>query len=99
MTLPRVALEAITAAGLNDKKPFEGLTVNAIEKRIGYLSKKLYGAGKIKAAFSCHDFRHFYAVTEYTKNKDIFRLSKLLNHAGIQVTQNYLRSLGIEAEV
>ncbi|GHT01460.1 hypothetical protein AGMMS50276_29520 [Synergistales bacterium] len=98
VTLPGVALEAIQAAGLDGKKPFGGLTTNAIEKRVRYLTGKLHDSKKISAAFSCHDFRHFYAVTEYRKNKDIFRLSKLLNHGGIQVTQNYLRSLGIEAE-
>jgi integrase len=98
VTLPGVALEAMSAAGLNDRKPFGWLTTNAIEKRVRYLTEKLYDCKKISAAFSCHDFRHYFAVTEYTKNRDIFRLSKLLNHGGVQVTQNYLRSLGIEAD-
>jgi site-specific recombinase XerD len=103
ITLPPEALNAIKAADLDAKKPFawktkQGTenTANAIEGRINYYIGKLHAAGKIGAAYSCHDFRHLFAINEYKKNKDIFRLSKLLNHAGIQVTQIYLKSLGIE---
>jgi integrase len=96
VTLPKKVLAAIRAAGLDIKKPFADWTANSIERRINYHIGKLYKAGKIAAAYSCHDFRHYFAVKEYRKNKDIFRLSKLLNHAGIQITQVYLKSLGIE---
>jgi len=103
ITLPPAALKAIRAASLDLKKPFAWKTkqgrdnsANAIECRVNFNIKKLYDAGAIRACYSCHDFRHFFAVREYEKNKDIFRLSKLLNHAGIQITQTYLRSIGIE---
>jgi integrase len=103
ITLPPEALGAIRAANLDIKKPFAwktkhrtGNTANAIEGRINYYIGKLYHAGKIGASYSCHDFRHLFAIQEYKKNKDIFRLSKLLNHAGIQITQIYLKSLGLE---
>jgi len=103
ITLPPDALKAIKAAGLDIKKPFtwktkQGTenTANAIEGRINYYIGKLYQSGKITACYSCHDFRHLFAVQEYKKNKDIFRLTKLLNHAGIQITQTYLKSLGVE---
>jgi len=102
ITLPPEALEAIKDAGLDIKKPFVWETrkkttnnANAIECRINYHIGKLYQSGKIGAAYSCHDFRHLYARNEYKKNKDIYRLSKLLNHAGIQITELYLKSLGI----
>jgi len=103
VTLPAEALEAIRAAELDIKRPFawktgRGTAMNAgaIESRINKHIGKLHKAGKIAAAYSCHDFRHFFAVREYKKNKDIFRLSKLLNHASIQITQTYLRGIGIE---
>jgi len=103
ITLPPAALKAIRAAGLDLKKPFAWKTkqgrdnsANAIECRVNFQIEKLHKAGAIRAAYSCHDFRHFFAVREYEKNKDIFRLSKLLNHAGIQITQVYLRGIGIE---
>ena len=96
ITLPAAALDAIKAAGLDVKKPFSWITANAIERRINYRIGKLYQAGKIAAAYSCHDFRHFYAMQEYKKDKDIVRVSKLLNHANVSITQKYLRGLGIE---
>ena len=103
ITLPPEALEAITAAGLDIKKPFlwetrqgTGNSANAIEARINYHMTKLYKAGKISARYSCHDFRHYFAVQEYEKDKDIVRVSKLLGHSGIQITTDYLKSLNIE---
>jgi len=95
ITLPAAALDAIKAAGLDAKKPFAWISANAIERRINYHIGKLHKAGKIGAAYSCHDFRHYFAVQEYKKDKDIFRLSKLLNHANVSITQNYLRGLGV----
>jgi len=93
--LPGNALAAIKAANAPDKRrPFSGITEDALARRIEYHIGKLHVAGKIKAAYSCHDFRHFYAVTEYRKDKDIKRVQKLLFHSGIQVTDRYLRSLG-----
>jgi site-specific recombinase XerD len=48
----------------------------------------------IAAAYSAHDFRHLYTVTEYRKDWDIYRVSKLLGHVSIQITEIYLRGLG-----
>ncbi len=45
--------------------------------------------------FSPHDFRHYFAVEEYKKNKDIYKLKKLLNHSNISITENYLKALNI----
>jgi site-specific recombinase XerC len=96
VTLPTKVIEAITAAGLDVKKPFAWTSANAIERRINYHIGKLYQAGKIHAAFSCHDFRHFFAVMEYRKDQDILRVSRLLNHSNIAITQKYLRSIGVD---
>ena len=93
-TLLPAALGAIKAAGLPLRGPFAGVLPNTLEKRISRGIEKIYKAGKIKAAYSCHDLRHFFALTEYRKNKDIYRLSKLLGHASIQVTEHYLKGLG-----
>jgi site-specific recombinase XerD len=76
------------------RRPFDGITEAALARRIEYHIGKLQQAGKIKAAYSCHDFRHFYAVTEYRKDKDIKRVQGLLFHSGIQITDRYLRGLG-----
>jgi site-specific recombinase XerD len=101
--LPQAALKAIQAAGLPFRSPFsapEGYKAanwtNTLEKRIVKVTKELHQAGKIKAAYSCHDLRHFYAATEYRKTHDIHRLCKLLDHASIQVTETYLKSIKVE---
>jgi site-specific recombinase XerD len=95
VTLPPNVIKAIAAAKLDVRKPFAWITANAIERRINYQIGKLYQAGKIKAAYSCHDFRHYFAKNEYQKDKDILRVSRLLNHANISITQKYLRSIGV----
>jgi site-specific recombinase XerD len=103
ITLPQESLTAIEAAGLDLKKPFAwktrqgtSMNANALERRINSHMGKLYQAGKIRAAFSCHDFRHFFAVNEYKKTKDIYRVSMLLNHENIGITVTYLKSLDVE---
>ena len=87
-------VEVIT--NLNNKITFENMTTNSIKLRIYRQTMKLYKEGKIRSPYSCHDFRHFFAVTEYKKDKDIYRLSKLLDHSNISITENYLKSLKIE---
>ena len=58
--------------------------------------KKLVKQGIIKNVYSYHDFRHFYSVNQYIKNKDIYQLSKKLNHSNINTTTIYLQSLNID---
>jgi site-specific recombinase XerD len=94
--LPGNVLAAIKTGTEDKRRPFAGITQEALARRIEYHIGKLHKDGKIKAAYSCHDFRHFYAVTEYRKDKDIKRLQALLFHSGIQVTDQYLRGLGIK---
>lgn len=99
-SLPTAALDAIEAAVKQDESidrsaPFAGLTANQIECDFAYYTRKLAAAGKIPAAYSAHDLRHFFAVTQYRKNKDIYSLSKLLNHSSIQVTELYLKGLNV----
>ena len=92
--MPPEALEKIKAAGLPLRGPFAGILPNTLEKRIARAIGRLNKAGKVQAGYSAHDFRHYKAVTEYRKDKDIHRVSKILGHTSIQVTETYLRSLG-----
>ena len=93
-TLPSETLAAIKAAALPLREPFSGRTTNSLELAIAYHIKKLFREGKLSAAFSCHDFRHFFAVTHYREHKDIYALKKFLNHSSIAITEKYLRGLG-----
>lgn len=88
-------LEHIKNAGLNLYSPFKGVNTDSLKNKIQYEVEKLYKAGKINAPYSAHDFRHYYAVTEYSKDKDIYRVSKLLNHTSIQITETYLKGLNV----
>ena len=92
--LPVAVLEKIKTAKLPLRRPFAGVLPNTLEKRIARAIGKLHKAGKVQAGYSAHDFRHFFAVTEYLKDRDIHRVSKLLGHASILVTENYLKGLG-----
>jgi site-specific recombinase XerD len=101
--LPAAAMKAIQAAGLSFRSPFAvpegykaGNWTNTLEKRIAAKTKELHQAGRIKAVYSCHDLRHFFAVSEYKRDKDIHRVSRLLNHSSIQVTEVYLQSLNVK---
>jgi integrase len=56
----------------------------------------LYMALKKITSRSPHDFRHEFAVSLYKSTTDIVLTSRVLGHASIQVTENYLKSVGIE---
>lgn len=64
----------IRAARLDSRRPFAGTT-----------ESKLAESGTISAAYSAHDFRHFYAITEFRKDRDVYRVSKLLGHTAGEV--------------
>jgi integrase len=96
ITLPQEALRAIKAAKLDIKKPFAKYSADAIERRVNRRIGELYQAGKIPASYSAHDFRHYFSVEQYKKKKDIYRVSMLLGHANIAITQTYLKSLDVK---
>ncbi|GHU71019.1 hypothetical protein FACS189450_06380 [Spirochaetia bacterium] len=86
-------LKIIRKSDLNNKNPFSDYSVNALKLRIYRQTQKLFNDGKISSAFSAHDFRHYFAITQYQKDKDIYKLSKLLDHSNISITEVYLKSL------
>lgn len=91
--IPAEITERIKAAGLSLREPYAGRTTNSIELAIAYYIKKLYREGKIAAAYSCHDFRHAFAVSFHRKNPDMYALKEALNHASIAITERYLHSI------
>lgn len=83
------------------KKPFYGMTAPQIKMQISYWLGKLFKAGSIANKYSCHDFRHFFAVSQYrgdfedSHKGDIYILKQLLNHSGISITEGYLKTLNL----
>jgi len=93
--LPEICLDALNAAGLKKTLPFQGWTTGRISSAFQWIVTKLYNAGKIHYKYSPHDLRHYFALSEYTRTKDIYRLKELLNHANIGTTEIYLKGLQV----
>jgi site-specific recombinase XerD len=91
-TLPMEAHRVLKPLG---SKPFADRTAAGIAESFAYGIRVLYKTKTIQARYSCHDLRHYFAVKEYSKDKDIYTLSKKLGHSNINITQMYLRSLDI----
>jgi integrase len=75
-------------------KNYRYMSKGALKCSIRHYMGKLFEQGELRAIYSCHDFRHYFAVKEYRKDKDIWRVSKLLGHNSLAATEHYLRSLG-----
>lgn len=76
--------------------PFKNKRSEVIRNIFYRSSKRLYNQGKIKAAYSIHDIRHYFAVTLYKQTKDIELIRQALNHSSIAITGIYLKSLEVE---
>lgn len=50
-------------------------------------------AGMEEGKCHCHVFRHTFAVLFMRNGGDIYKLSRLLRHSSVKVTENYLKSL------
>ncbi|TXJ35208.1 tyrosine-type recombinase/integrase [Brachyspira pilosicoli] len=76
--------------------PFKNKSSEVIRNIFYRSSKRLYEQGKIKASYSIHDIRHYFAVKLYKQTKDIELIRQALNHSSIAITGLYLRSLEVE---
>ena len=93
---------------LSFNNPFKNKSSEVIRNIFYRSSKRLYEQGKIKAAYSIHDIRHYFAVTLYNdirhyfavtlykQTKDIELIRQALNHSSIAITGIYLKSLEVE---
>jgi len=78
---------------LDLKYPFKNKSSEVIRNIFYRSSKRLYKRGEIKAKYSIHDVRHYFAIRLYKKTKDIELIRQALNHSNIAITGLYLRSL------
>jgi integrase len=72
-----------------------GMHARNVKRSVRYYVGKLYARGELRAWYSCHDFRHFFAIREYGKDKDIWRVSRLLCHHSLASTERYLKGLNV----
>lgn len=96
-TLPDNCLKAIRNARLKHTDVFADWTDTQLKNLFKYHTNNLYKNGCIHYAYSCHDLRHFFAITEYKKDCDIYRVSKALGHSSIAITEKYLKGLNVIA--
>ena len=92
--MPPEVLAYVEAAALVPSRPFGGWTGARLSMRLYWAFKGLFVAGKLAAQYSAHDLRHYFAVTEYRKNRDLYQLQDLLAHSSPATTERYLRGLG-----
>lgn len=81
---------------LDLKQPFRNKSSEVIRNIFYRSSKRLYNRGFIKAKYSIHDVRHYFAIKLYKKTKDIELVRQALNHSNIAITGLYLRSLELQ---
>lgn len=90
------AIKELKKNKLDIETPFKNKSSEVIRNIFYRSSKRLYEQGKIKASYSIHDIRHYFAVTLYKKTKDIELIRQALNHSSIAITGLYLKSLEVE---
>lgn len=71
------------------KMDFSKLKTHTIKDNFFRKIKKIYD----KKKYTCHSYRHYFAVKLYTETRDIYLVKEKLGHSTITVTENYLRSL------
>ena len=84
----------IEEAGLNREEPFKRIGRAGIQIAVSRLTVEMAGRGVIRHAYSCHDFRHYYAVKLYRETRDIYMVKEALGHASVTVTETYLAGMG-----
>ena len=89
--LSKESLEALD--GLRGKGVFSEWKSAKAQSLFNYHISKMYDAGLISTRFSCHDFRHHYAVKLYKETKDIIAVQVALNHSSVTITETYLKEL------
>ncbi len=90
------AINELKKNKLSLTSPFQNKSSEVIRNVFYRSSKRLYNQGKIKASYSIHDIRHYFAVSMYKKTKDIELIRRALNHSSISITGIYLKSLEVE---
>lgn len=66
-----------------------------VQFNLSTICNRMKNDGRIKEVYHPHSFRHYYAIKKYEETKDIYEVSRALNHAGVQVTQRYLESMDL----
>jgi site-specific recombinase XerD len=94
MTISAELEQAIPAG----RRPFQGMKAPTITMALHKITMKLWKAGKLRYAYTPHDFRHMKAVEMYRSTKDVLAVQRALGHASLSATQTYLAGIGALGE-
>ena len=89
-----VSETVLLETGRMSREPFKGIGRAAIQTGIWRLTRELAARGVIRHAYSCHDFRHYFAIKLYGETQDVYAVKEALGHATVSVTEVYLAGLG-----
>jgi site-specific recombinase XerD len=76
-----------------NENPLSGYKAAQLSYNVGYWLKQAFLSGYVSVKYTAHSCRHHFAVRFYNETKDVFELSRRLNHANIATTNCYLASL------
>ncbi len=71
----------------------EGQAFSNVPSRFGRFWRAAKKAHPDLPKFTCHDFRHAYAVAELLEGRDLYDLSRHLGHSTVKTTEIYLRNV------
>jgi len=77
----------------NNAELLSELNSSTIQSSFNRTINKLYDKGLINYKYSPHDLRHVFACKLYKETKDIYLVSRRLNHSSISITEAYLKGL------
>lgn len=88
--------EILKRMGMERREPFAGIGTSTVQNAITKITGRLSGDGVIRHKYTCHDFRHYYAVKLYRETRDIYAVKEALGHATVSISEVYLTGLGAE---
>ena len=95
-SLPPDLIALLNSSSLDKTRPFSSRPMLYYRNEIIRICHVLWERKRISWRYTPHSFRHYFAVREYERTKDIYSLSKLLDHSSISMTESYLRALKID---
>ena len=89
-----ISQEILSKNGNMNRQPFKDIAKSSVQGALRKLTLELSACGLIRYAYSCHDLRHYYAVSLYQETGDVYAVKESLGHANVAATEVYLAGLG-----
>jgi integrase len=87
-------IEILENVGLMLGSPFDSIGKSTIQNAVSRITGELSERDIIRHRYSCHDFRHYFAVNLYRETHDVYAVKEALGHATASISKIYLAGLG-----